>query len=217
MIIAEFSVDHPVLREPLGRVPGVEVTWEQTAAHLGGPTQMVAWVDCDDFDRFDAAVADDPGTTNPVVLSRADDRRLYRFDFTERGRETNPLPTIGEVGGVLQQAVGTGDGWRCRVRLPDREALETVYHFCRDHDLDFTFHRLFDRTDWVGGGPRLTDAQRELLLEAADSGYLAIPRETSLAELAARLGISETAASERFRRGVRNLVEQTVPEEWEPR
>lgn len=214
MIIAEFTMNHPVFREPLRRVPGVEVTWEQTIDQIAGPTQMVVWIDCEDFDAFDDALAADPGSTNPVVLSEPGGRRLYRVDLTEEGRTTNLIPKIVEVGGVLQKAVGKNDGWWCRVRLPDREGLAEVYDFCRANDVEFTFHRLYEQSDWAGGeGPRLTDAQREILVEAVESGYLGVPRDATLEELAERVGISDTAASERFRRAVRNLVEGTVAPE----
>lgn len=143
------------------------------------------------------------GVTNPEVFTDVEGRRLYRVDFTDLGRETNLLPKIVEAGGVMREAIGTNDGWRCRVRLPDREAFEQVYEFAQSHEIDFTFHRLYEQTGWVEGGPALTDAQRETLIEAVDSGYIGIPRECSLAELGDRLGISETAASERFRRAVK--------------
>ncbi|WP_256527528.1 helix-turn-helix domain-containing protein [Natrinema marinum] len=45
---------------------------------------------------------------------------------------------------------------------------------------------------------------------AVETGYLDIPRSCSLAELGDRFDISPNAAFERFRRGVKALVENTV-------
>lgn len=211
MIIVEFTIDHPVLLEPLNRVPGVEVVWEETYDRPEGPAQMIVWIDSDDFAAIDAAVDDDPSVENPTVLTEVDGRRLYRVDFTGLGRETNLMPQLIDAGSVLQKAVGTNDGWQCRGRFPDRDAVEQIHRFCREHDIEFSFDRIYEQADREAeNGPALSDAQRETLIEAVDSGYLAIPRECSLAELGERLDVSESAASERFRRAVRNLVERTV-------
>lgn len=209
MIIAEFTIDHPILREPLNTVPDITMEWGQTYEQPDGSTQILVWITSDDFTAVETAIESDPGVTSPTVLTDLGDRRLYQVGFAPRSYETDLLPQLVAVGGLLQTAIGTNDGWKLRVRFPNREAFERIYQFCRDHDLDFTFHRIFERgTRSQGDGPMLTDAQQEILFEAVDSGYLAIPRECSLAELGARLGISQTAASERFRRAVRNLIEQ---------
>ncbi|MDY6817804.1 MAG: helix-turn-helix domain-containing protein [Halobacteriales archaeon] len=207
----EVKLDHPIFREPFRALPEVEIVWEQTSDQLAGPKQMIVWVRCDDFEAFEAAVDADPGTKRPEVLSATEDRRLYCVDLTERGQETNLSLKTNEVGGLLQRAIGTCDGWRCRVQLPDREAAEEIYRFYRTQDIDWTFHSLYERTDWIGSdGPKLTEPQQEILIEAVECGFLEIPRETALADLAERLGISETAASERFRRAVKNLTQQTI-------
>ncbi|MBV0903213.1 helix-turn-helix domain-containing protein [Haloarcula salina] len=213
MLISEFTVDHPILRKPLSDVSGIKAEWEQTYERRDEPAQMIVWIATDDFEAFETALADDLGVTNPAVLTDVGARRLYRVELTELGRRTNLLPEVLDAGGVLQQAVGTNDGWRLRVQVPDRDALADIIGFCRENDIGFTFERLYSR---MGDDGRtdvaLTDEQREALRAAVESGYLEIPRESSLAELGDSLGISETAASERFRRAVKNLTEQTLIE-----
>lgn len=211
MILAEFTVDHPILRKPLTAVPGIEVEWEQTFEHADGQKRMLCWVTNADFGAFEAAVGRDPGTTNPRVMIDLGDRRLYRIDYTDVGHRTDLYPIIVEAGGVLQTVVGTNDGWLLRVQIPSRKVLEGIFQFCRDNDIDFALRRIYEETTWTGeNGPTLTEGQRETLIEAVDCGYLEIPRDCSLADLGEHLGISESAASERFRRAVKNLVEQTV-------
>lgn len=81
--------------------------------------------------------------------------------------------------------------------------------FCRDHGIKMTIQRVFSQTELEKiGTSGMTDAQRETLVEAVECGYLEIPRECSLTELGAELGVSESAASQRFRRGVKNLIQQ---------
>ena len=211
LVIAEFTIDHPIMREPLRRVAGIEARWGLTQDQVDGPTQMTVWIAADDFEAVDEALAADMGTTNPTVLAVQGGRRLYRVDFTELGRETNILQVVVENGGAARYGLGTNDGWRIQLEFPNREGIEQLFQFCRSHDIPITFHRIFEQTEWpTGDHPKLTPAQEETLIEAANSGYLAVPRECSLAELGDRLDVSETAASERFRRGAKNLIETSL-------
>ncbi|WP_436903087.1 helix-turn-helix domain-containing protein [Halovenus halobia] len=53
----------------------------------------------------------------------------------------------------------------------------------------------------------LTERQREVLDAAVREGYLAVPRECTLAELAATLDVDKSTASTILRRGQARLVE----------
>lgn len=211
MIIAEYTLDHPALRETLRRVPGTRLTLEDSYQGLDGQIKLILWVDCDDFDALDAAIDADATVADPTVLTEVGGRRLYRFDLVGEAAERSITPTLIEVGGVHQDVTGTSEGWHNRTRFPDREAFGRVYQFCREQGIDFEFNRIYDRSELFGPEmPEVSDAQLATLIEAVDSGYLDIPRGASLEELGERLGISQTAASERFRRAVKNLVRQTI-------
>lgn len=211
MIIAEYTLDHPILRETFQCVPGMELTVEDTYVGSNGQKNVLAWIECEDFEILDAAIADDPTVVKPTVFTEIDDRRLYRFDLAGEGDETSIIPVLIEVGGVELETIATSDGWRNRTRYPSREAFEQVYRFCLDHDIGFELHRIYESSPlFRPDTPSLSEAQRETLIEAVASGYLEIPRSSSLKELADRIGISESATSERFRRGVKTLIEQTI-------
>ncbi|MFC6939227.1 helix-turn-helix domain-containing protein [Salinirubellus sp. GCM10025818] len=204
MILAEFVVDSPILGEVLRRVPDCELRWEETCTQPDGPTQMLVWVTSDDFEAVNTAIEDDDSARNPSTLVDLDERRLYRVDLTELGRTADLLPEFMEVGGVLEEAIGTRNGWWCRARFPDRTAYQHVYRFCRDHEIAFEFRRLFESTpEGLGEGTvqsMLTEGQREALTIACEEGYFDVPRRITLVDLADRLGISDTAASQRLRR-----------------
>lgn len=211
MIIAEYTLDHIILRETLRQAPSTRVNWEESHTGPNGQRQFIAWVDSDDFGAFDRGIESDPSVTNPVVHTEIDDRRLYRFDLTENAEETDLMPLLMEIGGVQRHLIRTDNGWLNRTQFPDREAFERVHRFCRDNDISFTFHRVWEERDRYGDDPfYLTEAQREVLTAAVESGYLNIPRQCSLAELGAEIGISQSAASERFRRGTKNLIQETL-------
>jgi hypothetical protein len=211
MILAEFVVDHPVLREVLHRVPDVEIEWEESYSRPDGPAQMLFWITSDDFETVEAALEADPSVENPTTLVEVGDRRLYRVDFTDLGRETALMSAFIEVGGVLEETVATEDGWQCRGRFPDRAAYQRIYQFCLDHDIGFEFGRLFEVTpDDVGDGSMasaLTDRQKEALVTAWELGYFDVPRESTLVEVAEELGISDTAVSQRLRRAQSTICE----------
>lgn len=211
MIIAEYTLDHPILRRTLNRVPGAKLAWEDSFMDSDGRLRDIAWMECDDFEALDAVLSDDPTVANPTVLTETGGRRLYRYDLAGDGTESSIMPVVVEVGGVHQEVTASDEGWRNRTRYPDREAFQRVYRFCREKDVDFAFHRLYEESPMAGTeGHGLSDLQRETLVEAVNCGYLDVPRRSSLEELADRLGIAESSASERFRRGVRNLIERTL-------
>lgn len=213
MIIAEYTIDHPILRKTIQRNPGVEITWEDSYPGSDGSENTLVWIDSDDFTAVEAALRDDPTVADSTVLTEAGDRRLYRFELSAAGAEQSITPLLAEVGGVHQNLVADENGWHNRTKFPDRSAFEQVYQFCRDHGLTFTVDQIYRTTDDtvdVDGG--LSDTQRDTLIEAVESGYLDIPRHTSLAELGDRLGVSESAVSERFRRGVKTLIRETIME-----
>jgi predicted DNA binding protein len=213
IVIVDYTVEHPILRHTRRQLPGIEVTWEDSYRTADDAMQMLVWIEYDEFDAVEAALGEDPSVENPTVLTDVGTRRMYRVDLVGRARETSAVPKVVEVGGVFRSAVGTESGWRISGQFPDRDAFEQLYRFYEDHGIEFAFDGIYEPTDSsVADSPELTEAQREILVEAVDSDYLAVPRQCSLAELADRLGISESAASERFRRGARVLVEQTVIE-----
>ncbi|MDG5777272.1 helix-turn-helix domain-containing protein [Haloarculaceae archaeon H-GB2-1] len=214
MIEVEYTLDHPILRETLQSGVSVTLNWESSQTGPNDERRMIAWLESDDFDAVERAIRDDPSVENPVVLTDLGDRRLYRFDLAEVGKESSIMPILADVGGVHQELTADAEGWRNRTRFPDRESFERLRRFCSDNDIPFRFERLWQQSDRDGGRPSaVTEAQHETLLAAVESGYLDVPRKCSLAELGAELGISQSAASERFRRGTKRLVESTLGSE----
>ncbi|SER08911.1 helix-turn-helix domain-containing protein [Natrinema salaciae] len=217
MLLATLVVDYPILRETLSHAPNANVTWEQSDLTEAGGHQMLIWVEGDDdtFAAFDAGLESDPTVTVPDRVVEVDDRRLYRLELTADGHRRSVYPTVIEEGGVLQEVTATAEGWYFRIAFPSDEALERFHAFFVDRDLDVELRKLHETREGVdGSGTRsafgVTERQREALVAAVDAGYLDIPRSCSLAELGEQLDISPNATSERFRRGVRSLVENTV-------
>lgn len=211
MIIVEFDLDHPILREALDRVPEMRITWERSDAIDESRVRILVWADGGDFETFEDALADDPTVESPTRIIPVGDRRLYQTELAGEGLETSIYPILVEEGGVIQDLTATHEGWSFRVAFPDRASFDRFYGFCREYDIGFDLNRMYE--ELKGDAVRefgLTAVQRETLLAALEVGYFEIPRESTLAQLADHLDVSENAASERFRRAVKTLVEHSL-------
>jgi predicted DNA binding protein len=134
---------------------------------------------------------------------------LYAIDWSiEQDRFIDSiLATDGQVIG----AVGTPDRWQFELRLPSHAALSAFSGRCERADIPITVDRIYNPTN-PDAGPffGLTEPQRETLIMAVEAGYYSLPRQTVTKELGAELGISDQAVSERLRRAITNLVENTL-------
>lgn len=204
MIVAEFTVDSPILREVLHSGPDIEIRWETTYPRPDGSVQLLVWITCDEFEAVETALEADPSVRSSTRLADQGGRRLYRVTLTESEHGAVMMPRFVEVGAVLEEAIGTDEGWWCRVRFPKREAFQRIHRFCRDQDIEFEFGRVFElATDGYGVNPlpsMLTERQWETLRIAWEEGYFEVPRRITLAALAEKFGISDTAVSQRLRR-----------------
>lgn len=211
MIIAEYTLDHPILQYTRETLPEITITVEDAYSSSDNQRQFIARISHHDFETVDAVLANDPTITNPETLHAAANNQLYRMELAGRGAEADILPLLVEVGGVQLEIEATSQGWLNRTRFPNREAFNRIHQFCVGQDIDFTLHRIWRTTNSnTEIGLQLTDAQQEALIAAIESGYLEIPRECSLSDLATELDITESATSERIRRAVKKVVTQVI-------
>lgn len=211
VVIAEFHLDHPILRHALQTAPGVEITWERSDPIDDERIRFLVWVEGEDVAEFEAALVDDPTVTTPRRTVEIGGRRLYHLELVGPGRRTSTYPVIADEGGLIQELTADSDGWQLRATFPDFEAFTRFREFCESHDIPLRLLAVYTESDASGTATYgLTDRQRAVLVAALHAGYFDIPRSASLAELAETLDISGNAASERLRRGMETLVENTV-------
>lgn len=208
MKIVEFRCDHPILRETLRQVPGIELEWVQSDIRGEDRIFDLFWARGGDFDAFEAAIEDDPTITHPRRTVEMEARRLYQIEIVDEGIQSSIYPIIVEEGCIIQSLRGTSDGWEFRVAFPNDEAISRFFEFCSENGISYTIHLIFEEQSDNDYG--LTKAQHETIHEAFRRGYFDVPRRSSLQDLATELDISDTAASQRLRRGMRTIVERTV-------
>ncbi|WP_255197355.1 helix-turn-helix domain-containing protein [Halorarius litoreus] len=175
---------------------------------------LFTWVGSDDLDGFEAAARDDPTVTDITVLSEVDGKRLYSMQLTD---ETDLVlyPAWVKLGGEGLEASFADGWWHSRVRFPSRDAVSSYHGFLEEHDVEFRLQRLYESDGAERDGAGLTPEQHDTLKLAYERGYFEVPRRVTTNELAAELGVSDQAVSERLRRGYARLVEHVVGVERE--
>ncbi|UPV99184.1 helix-turn-helix domain-containing protein [Halorussus gelatinilyticus] len=209
-LIADFYLETPVLRLAVDAAPEMEVTIEQQTSRESKPFALAFWASNGDFETFDAGLADDPTISDVTVLAELPDQRLYQVELTDKGDEQMTYHSWADQGGVFVSSERAGDGWRARIRFPDRESLRNYVTFCEDHGLTFELRQLYDASERDDDSLGLTDRQYETLRTAAEMGYFDVPRAVELEDLAEQLGVSRQAVSERLRRATEALVRATI-------
>lgn len=207
-VVAEFTaaIDDFPLGPALVVTGAHRVELERVVPTAGGALPFF-WVWAEDPDAYVTAADDHPAIESVRVLNRVDDGALCRVRW--RDDDSGLLSAIVTSGVTVLDTTTGGTRWRIRVRATDRDDVSAFLDRCRESDVDVELTRLAPES-----GPDshdgLTDAQREILLLALEAGYFEEPRELSLEDLAAELGVSRQAAGARLRRAYANLIEHSL-------
>lgn len=163
----------------------------------------------EEFENFEAALADDPSIVDATMIDQVGERRIYRMGLSRD--QLLVVPRLTELGAAFLQAHTVDGSWHLKIRMPDRETLASFKRFCDEREIVFRLHRLYRTEDSGAGGEHgLTNAQCEALVTAYERGYFEEPREVSLREIGNELGVSSTAVGGRIRRGMCQLVESEL-------
>lgn len=210
-MIVEASADLDVLNATLSGTDDRLVTLERLHSTRRVPLRSVFWLHGNGSPSLESSLTNDPTVTDARELSRAREATLYRATHPESLPlvDTHEAAVAADV--LLLDAVGDAEGWSMKFWMPDRQCLSTFREDCQRTGLTLQVNSMYnDDPQPVGDLYGLTERQREILLLAAQSGYFQIPREITLADLAAEIDLSSQAASERLRRGMRTLVDNVL-------
>ena len=167
------------------------------------------WVRGVDIDDVEAAFATHPGVKAIRSIDSVDDEYLLRVEWDPEYEGI--LSTLGETEIPLITAIGTNDQWTFEVRGDRRSDIATFQQRCRERDIPVTLTALHALTPVeTATETALTDPQLEALVLAYDRGYFNSPRDVTMAELGEELGISQQAIASRLRRGIRQILGQTL-------
>lgn len=204
--LAEFSL--PPDAVPLGVVfqtfPNVTVELERVVPS-GRAGRSYFWVENAPDGSLVESLCGHPAIEEPTLVDQFEGWSLFRYRRPD-GRD-DVLQALVDSDVTLLSAVGTQDGWTIHVRGDEQRSLSTFDERCRAAGVQLTL-RDFHGSPAAerSGSSAVTDAQREALSLAYERGYYAEPRETSLGDLAAEVGISRQAFASRLTRGYRGLI-----------
>lgn len=174
------------------------------------------WVWGDDVADFEARLADEPGVAVDRPIARTERGALYRIEWDSSMSET--IRGIFELDYTLLSGEADADRWRFEIRFPDGDAASRFQRYLVEHGIPHELTRVQGVRELSPvGASGLTEKQRETLVAAYDEGYFSVPRETTTRELAGRLGIAPSSVSDRLRRGMERLVEESLIAERELR
>ena len=210
-IVAQLRLAHPnlFLGPTLRHAPDVTVEPDYWTSVESGRTLVFVTVYGTAFDRFETGLEADSTVTDPVLVDRYPDRRVYRVALTDCA--VTVTATAATVGGRLLDLSSCRNGWQVQLRFADRDQLVAFNDYCRERDVSVTVDHLRVSDDSDDGVVALTAKQQELLAIAHEEGYFDVPRGISQDELADRLGVSKSAVSQRLRRAVDELCASSLP------
>lgn len=208
IVIVDISI--PADAFPLGRIlgeyPDVEIELERLVP-LSDAIIPLFWVDTGNADRIEATLDDDPLTNRVRQLTQTDSRVLYEVQWDT---DINGLiDALQQTNARILEAEGTAEVWDFRLQFQTRNALARFRDACETHDISLTLRRLYNPS-LPEEDSQLSGPQYEALVTAYEHGYYEIPRGSSMGELADKFGISDSAFSQRLRRGTGALIAETL-------
>lgn len=216
-MIVRISIQQPTLLQALRDVPSTKVIWEEMNITEHGDVILLFWAESNDYEAFEAAIRSDSTVRNPKCLTTFSDRRLYQVEQVGEGRMKSAHSALVESGAIIQQGVGTHEGWTLQIAFPTHDALQQYCALYEDAEVQFTLLAKYEQPHGRQRGDLgLTEKQEQILFLAAKRGYYKVPRKVDLSDLADELGISHQAASERLRRAVDVLICRSVSTDLSP-
>lgn len=160
-------------------------------------------------ESFEKNVENHPSVEQIVEVTRHNSERLYSLDWNV-GRDVF-FQGVRDMEGQLLNAIGTAITWEFEIRFPTHEALSEFQEYCSNAHISLEVGRIYNPVRpgtgmWYG----VTQPQRETLMRAVQGGYYSIPRRMSTQDLAEELDISDQAVTERLRRAIVALTENTL-------
>ncbi|WP_267640688.1 helix-turn-helix domain-containing protein [Haloarchaeobius amylolyticus] len=209
-IIAEVTIASDAF--PLGQLtleePGMRIELERVV-----PTDDTVipffWAQGGDFEAFERRAGELESVDRLTVLDRLDDAVLYRVTWGED--VVSFVSVIADLGATILEAHGNHK-WLFRLRFRDHGDLSAFSSWCAENEVPFELRRLHSLADVQGQSYDfgLTDEQREALEIAVRLGYYKVPKRATLADVSAKLDISEQATGERLRRAMDKLANVVV-------
>lgn len=185
--------------------PGIQVRLDQVVP-VGDRFVPYLWAANESVQEIERELSREANILAFDIVDRVDDKVLARVDWSAG---TNGfIEALARTDVSILEGSGASDVWRFQLRFDDHDQLTEFYRYCVEEGIDLELENVNNpgSPHDIGLGVDLTDAQREALELAFERGYFDVPRRTNIVELAEELGISDSAVSQRLRRGTAALL-----------
>lgn len=207
-LIAAITV--PADAFALGRVldgfADVEIELERIVPLQEGIIPLF-WTSGGEPEAIEAELRAHPQIESVERLTSTDDETLFEVHW---GPDVDGLvDALVDTRANVLEASGTAETWDFRLRFATHEELSAFNVALTEDNVPVTLRHIYNPSPSVEQSA-LSSKQRETLLSARRHGYFEVPRRVTLSELAETEGISDSALSQRLRRGIDALIEQTL-------
>jgi len=186
------------------RVP----TFEFQIGGLIGDSPPLVWATGPDRMAIERAFERDPSVSLLATVTQsggaAGDCWLFRLELGEEAKLFEQL--VAKHEGAILGAHGANGCWSVKLLFHDHEAVSHCHDLFEKYEFRVEVTRVSGTDNLATARTPLTKTQYETIDAAYELGYFDIPRAVTLEELAAELGISHQALSERLRRSHAALV-----------
>ncbi len=211
-VIADITI--PSEEFELGRVfdehPDITIDLERIVP-LGDEVIPLFWVTNGDPEAIESTLLESPHTEIVRDLTDAGERVLFevRWNLDIDGIIQPLIDTNARV----LEAIGNAEEWEFRIRFSTQEDLNEFNQTATNKGIPVTLRHLYNPVAPEEQSP-MSDEQREVITAAYRRGYFDVPRSVTAADLAEEFDVSDSAVSQRLRRGLSTLVRETmIPEE----
>ena len=208
-IIVDITV--PADRFELGHLfrefPEIEVELERVVP-LQEAIIPLFWISGAETADVEVIFREHPQIRDVDVLTTAHDATLFEVRWSS---DLNGfVQTLIETQAKILEASGNAQTWDFRLRFPSHEMLAVFNQEVTGDGIPVTLRHLYNPMGIDERYSTLTPEQRDALVRAYHRGYFEIPRNAVLTEIAEEMGISDSALSQRLRRGTAALIEQAL-------
>ena len=202
---ARFELPAPgfALVELFEHVPDAAVKLEPAVANPDDHALLM--IEAGAHRGLNAALRSSPSVAAVERFGR--DEHWARYRVTWEGHARRVIRRLVAEGVTLSDVYGSSGRWKLRVMAPDRTPIARAYDALEDLGCDPSCRSSTTFGDGWANHAGVTDKQYQALTRAFELGYYDIPRDITMEEFAADLGISHQALSERLRRAHKGLVE----------
>lgn len=209
-VVADITVPATsfLLPEALPSNPDATIEVERLASHSTEWVLPFLWVSGTDFQSFRDQMRADPTVADVDIIEEIDGSALYMVNWSEDVADL--ITDITDQHASVLEAEARGDEWRLNLRFAADEQVSTFQEHFAERGRSFEVNKLYHPAAPQQREYGLTPEQYDTLVTAARIGYFDVPRASSMDDLAAELGVSSNAVSQRIRRGCANLVRHSL-------